>query len=49
VPAERHAHPDVLSPDVEVHRALDIDEHRLAAAVEHDAVRSEFAVPQERE
>ena len=42
--AEPHAHPDVLCLDVEVHRAFDVDQHRLAAAVEQDVVRAEFAV-----
>jgi hypothetical protein len=30
----------VLHLDVEVHRALDVDQHRLAAPVEQDVVRA---------
>jgi hypothetical protein len=44
VRAEPHAHPDVLCLGVEVLRAFDVDQHRLAAAVEQDVVRAEFAV-----
>ena len=44
MPAEPHAHPDMLYLDVEVHRAFDVDQHRLAAAVEQDVVRAELAV-----
>jgi phytoene dehydrogenase-like protein len=44
VPAEPHARPDVLCLDVEVLRALDVDQHRRAAAVEQNVVRAEFAV-----
>ena len=43
---EPHAHPDVLDLDVEVHRAFDVDKHRLAVAVEQDMVRAELAVHQ---
>jgi hypothetical protein len=48
VPAEPHAHPDVLYLDVEVHRALDVDQHRLTAAVEQDMIRAELAVDERR-
>jgi hypothetical protein len=34
----------MLYLDVEVHRAFDVDQHRLTAAVEQDVVRAEFAV-----
>ena len=34
----------MLYLDVEVHRAFDVDQHRLAAAVEQYVVRAEFAV-----
>jgi hypothetical protein len=44
VPAEPHAHPDVLCLGVEVHRPFDVDQYRLAAAVEQDVVRAELAV-----
>jgi hypothetical protein len=44
VAAEPHAHKDVLRLDVEVLRAFDVDQHRLAATVEQDMVRAEFAV-----
>src|SRR5689334_15644307 len=42
VPAEPHAHPDVLCLGVEVLRAFDIDQYRVAVAVEQDMVRAEF-------
>ena len=42
--AEPHVHPDVLRLDVEVLRAFDVDQHRLAVAIEQDVVRAEFAV-----
>jgi hypothetical protein len=31
--SEPHAHPDVLDLGVKVHRPLDVDQHRLAAAI----------------
>jgi hypothetical protein len=33
----------MLCLDVEVHRALDADQHRLTAAAEQDTVRAELA------
>src|SRR5580692_1212646 len=43
---EPHPHPDMLCLDVEVLRAFDIDQHRLAAAIEQDVVRAKLAVDQ---